>query len=539
MRVTRTLLVAGVVAAALGVVSSPGRATAPPTPTFGKTVALPPAPGLGLKHNADAEPGIGVAPDGQIWIASDVDPGTKDPRVTGGLLSGSDVWTSKDGGKTFRWVADPFGSGSSHAGLGGEDTDIAVAPAKNGEFYNVYVGSLYVGNTSLAYSTDGGKTFTLLPGDGSPAQDREWLAADGPCTVYIGYHQNPGTQLPLVSTVDVCDPSKERTASALSPADTQRFLSGSVPFESNLIGKLVVDTTPGSPYQHRVYFPMEQCLFTDLTTDPIGYESGSAPSCTGKAELIVGVSSDGGTTFTDVHVATSPQKSLGIWPSTMAVDRAGTVYYAWHDNHHSYLNTSRDGGMTWSPSLRVDGLKSAAVYPTVAAGAAGRVDVTWVGTPTAGDSNDKKVFGKPGIDDSAPWRIYDARSTDSGHTFVTQPMSDVVHRGALCTFGGACAGDGSRDFLDDFGAVVNPRTGLLTTVFSSDQPTGKRAGNFTAFVTERAAAPPAVAPSGPRRTNTPPPAAGRGLPATGLTTLLGALALALLSVGLLARRLTR
>jgi len=450
MRSYRVSLVGVVLVLAAAAAPVAAQAGSPTRPGFGPTTALPPKPGLGLKHNADAEPGIGVSPDGQIWIASDVDPGTNDPRVQGGALSGTDIWTSRDGGRTFRYVADPFGS------------------------------------TSIAYSIDGGESFTLLPGAGIPVQDRQWLAADGPCRLYVGYHQI-GTQLPLVTTLDVCDPSTTYSSSALSPTDAARFLAGSVPFESNLIGKLVVDTHPRSPYAHRIYFPMEQCLLADLTRDPVGFESGATPSCPGKAELIVGISDDGGRTFTDVHVATSPQNVLSIWPATVAVDDAGTAYFAWHDSRHSYLNVSRDGGMTWSASRRVDGLRSAAVYPTVAAGRAGQIDVTYVGAPEPGDSNARTTFGRSGAEDSTPWRIVDARSRDGGRTFTTTPMSAVVHRGALCTYGGGCPGDGSRNFLDDFGAVINPRTGLLTAVFTSDQPSGKRADNVTVFVTERAA----------------------------------------------------
>ncbi len=518
--------------------AAPARAVSTvPRPVFGRTKALPPAPGLGLKHNSDAEPGIGASPDGQIWIASDVDPGTDDPRVAE-AVSGTDIWTSTDNGVTFRYVADPFGSTSRTPGLGGEDTDIAVAPVRNSQdHYTVYAGSLYIGNTSVAYSTDGGGSWTLLPVDGTPAQDREWLAADGPCTVYVGYHQNPGTQIPFVSTLDVCNGTKVRESSALSPADTQRFLAGTVPFESNLIGKLVVDTHPRSPYAHRIYFPMEQCFYDDIVQAPVAYENSSSPSCTGKAELIVGISSDGGATFTDVHVATSPEKTLSIWPATMAVDDAGTAYFAWHDSKHSYLNVSKDGGQHWSPSIRLDGATTAAVYPTVAADRAGHVDVLYVGTDSAGDSNNAKVFGKPGKAESAAWRIVDARSDDSGRTFRTTAVSDVVHRGALCTYGGACAGDGSRDFLDDFGAVLSPTTHRLTTVFSSDQPTGKRVDNFTAFVTERpaGAVPPVRLPPVVRPTT--PGHHGSGLAATGGSLTLATLALTVLgAAGLLRRR---
>src|SRR5690348_1233701 len=56
---------------------SAGLAVATPNPT-GTTWTggkpLPPAPGLGLHRNEDGEPGMGVTPTGQFWIASDIAP---------------------------------------------------------------------------------------------------------------------------------------------------------------------------------------------------------------------------------------------------------------------------------------------------------------------------------------------------------------------------------------------------------------------------------------------------------------------------------
>ena len=109
----RMLTAAGVallVTAPLSATLTPATA-ATATTTWTHGAPLPPAHGTGLHRNEDGEPGMGVTPSGQFWIASDIAPyAAHDPRVdpAAGLLSGADIWTSTDGGKTYRWVADPF-----------------------------------------------------------------------------------------------------------------------------------------------------------------------------------------------------------------------------------------------------------------------------------------------------------------------------------------------------------------------------------------------------------------------------------------------
>src|SRR3954470_9103995 len=123
----------GVVVGAAAIASAAGAAPAkaPVVPKWTRGARLPAAPNLGLTRNEDGEPGMGVAPDGQFWIASDVAPyAADDPRVAG-VLSSGDVWTSTDGGRTHRFVADPFQPSVNGTTLAGEDTDLTVAPVKN------------------------------------------------------------------------------------------------------------------------------------------------------------------------------------------------------------------------------------------------------------------------------------------------------------------------------------------------------------------------------------------------------------------------
>src|SRR3954468_11150545 len=261
---TRCLAATGVGLLALAPLDTANGAAAARSGTTGTNPPPPPAPGTGLSRNEDGEPGIGVSPTGQFWTASDIAPyAAHDPRVdpAAGLLSGADIWTSTDNGRTWKWVADPFAAASNTAGLAGEDTDLAVAPEKNSKgFYTVYAASLWIGSSSLAWSDDGGKTWNVNPLGGLPTQDRPWLAADGPCTVYVTYHQLPAFP-PTVSAYNVCSNGNVPVSNgaALDPVNQTALTSSDFPGLSNSFNKPVVDTSPASPHRHAIYVPMSLC----------------------------------------------------------------------------------------------------------------------------------------------------------------------------------------------------------------------------------------------------------------------------------------
>lgn len=459
----------------------------PPAKAFTGGTPLPPAPGLGLFRNQDGEPGMAVDGGGTFWVGSDIAPyAANDPRAQPtGLLSGEDIWKSTNGGKTYTWVADPFATaGSSSSGLAGEDSDIAAATVKNSAgYYNVYAVSLWIGSTSLAFSEDGGKTWTVDPLAGIPAEDRPWVAASGPCTVEVAYHQLPSFS-PMINTYDLCNVAKSGVSETLNPVSNQQiFLAGTAPGLSNAFGKIEVDNSPTSPAQGNIYVPMMNC---DLTqpSDYVANELASS-GCPGKAQVTIAVSTDHGLTFNDYQVAISDNNEIPVWPDTVATDAAGNVYLAWSDNHNVYLNVSHDGGKTWTPSKRVNAAPSlAGVYPTVAAGPTGRVDVSWYGTNVAGDSNNAKVMGTPNTAGAAQWAVYTAESDNGGFSFAQAQATGVIHTGELCTQGDACPSNGSRNLLDDFGSALSPTTGLLSIAYTSDQPQGSSATAFTGYTTE-------------------------------------------------------
>ena len=452
-------------------------------------------------RNEDVEPGIGVGGDGVIWIGSDEDVITSaDPRTAGGQLSGEDIWKSTDGGQTFHWVAAPFNTTNQTAGLGGGDSDLAVAPVANGNgHYNVYATSLYTASSNLAYSQDGGDTWTVMTLGGIPAQDRPWVTASGACTFYLTFHQQP-LFAPVVNRYDACNVGDVGAGFTLNPAQsTSVFLSNTAPGFTNAFGKPVVDNSPASPFEHNVYVPMEACNLQspqDFYGNAVTIVDGTSDCPAGvDTETEIAVSADGGRTFDDYPVALNSNGEQVVWPTSLAVTADGTLTVVWSDNHHALVATSTNAGRTWSTPRQLDSHPlGTAVYPTAAA-LGGTVELAYYATTAAGDANDPVAMGSPGSPSAAPWRLYVQTSTNRGAQFTAPtPVTGVIHTGVLCTEGGSCSIAGSRDLYDDFGMTISPTTGRATIAFDADEPlTGAPAPSavdpYTAYATELPSAP--------------------------------------------------
>jgi len=468
---------AGAIATIAAGLTVPARATGP---TFAGGV-FPGAPASGLAENAGAEPAIASAPDGTLWATSNA----FDARGSGGLRA-NDVWRSVDGGRTFRWVASPFNPRSDGPGFGGDDVDIAVAPRRNATgHYNVYVAGLWiaadvppgvaVGDISLAISRDNGRHWIVdYLAAGFPGDDRPWLAADGPCTVYLTYHAGP-TLANTVDVYDLCSPVNTVVGQTLTPVASTRYPQLAIPAATG--GRAMYVTAgfnkPAVPRPGHVVIPMMDCPNLTLIQELQRAQHGDSDCPPGvKAEVVALVSADGGRSWQLRHVARASGRRVAVWPVTAAADAAGTVYLAWHDDRHVSLAVSHDGGTSWTERGGfVDVSPSeTSVYPVLAGGERGVVEIAWYGADRAGDAQDPTVMGAPGSAGGAQWRVFWARSVDEGTTFTQVAASDVVHRGFVCTQGVACTVPGSRNLLDDFGLTINPRTGRATMAFTSDQP---------------------------------------------------------------------
>jgi hypothetical protein len=158
------------------------------------------------------------------------------------------------------------------------------------------------------------------------------------------------------------------------------------------------------------------------------------------------ISTDAGSSWKQVRI--DPASDIGSEPRTnntsVAVDAADNLYYVWWDQRYKlpFLSISRDHGTTWSTPLMVapPDVKETNMI-TVAAGARGRLALTFLGTTDADATHSNR-----------PWNLYTVLTTDalgSAPTFlasITNPggPDDPVHRG---TCQGPCSG--MLDYLDE------------------------------------------------------------------------------------------
>jgi hypothetical protein len=198
--------------------------------------------------------------------------------------------------------------------------------------------------------------------------------------------------------------------------------------------------------------------------------------------VVVATSDDGGTTWTD-HVAITPalpddpnvpqvkRSILGNLFPWISVDKAGNVYVAAAGSLPDRKGVQRNGlftaystdhGQTWSAPIKVNTGKGAVVFPTVAAGADGIVDYSWIESTALTQD-----------DTSGTWTVHfaqsrNAHSSTSSYSQVTGP---VVRKGAVCVLGVICSGN--RNLLDFMGLVLDSKGYANMTVTSTQGPNGE------------------------------------------------------------------
>src|SRR5207245_9629147 len=110
--------------------------------------------------------------------------------------------------------------------------------------------------------------------------------------------------------------------------------------------------------------------------------------------------------------------------SPIAIDRAGNLYVVWSQalvdstgkvssSSQIYMAVSTDHGATWGAPVGVTAATPTLqtnVFPWIAAGDPGRVDIVWYGTPTLG-SCPSQPCGSSGI--QAHWSVMMAQSLNT------------------------------------------------------------------------------------------------------------------------------
>jgi hypothetical protein len=410
------------------------------------------------------------------------------------------IWKSEDGGQTFHLVGDeapPAGKPAMTCAGGG---DSSIVNDNNGNLYFADLQGLT--DVSDSVSVDGGNSFvTTCNSANDTAVDRPWLAAYG----------NPLSDGRVYMTVDdaeQCDPDHcglgqvgsnllELTQASGADAVTQHFspLPGQQIEPDGIVGGAVVDQRNGDLY-------LVHTAFTDasgkivgggdsngndnaIVVDrfPGGYkQSVATPIPPGSISLCKPYNTAGPCSSEDVVV--SPLNSGGDSTvnngqdfATIAIDRSGNLYVTWAQSPIDssgnvdgpttiYLASSTDGGATWTKPINVSshvpGLQTN-VFPWLAAGSAGRVDLVWYGTPTVG-SCPGEPCGAGFI--TGTWNVYMAQTTNavtssgaanSNPSFTTAKVSEYsIHTGQICEFGIACTTGGDRGLLDFIQVQADP-----------------------------------------------------------------------------------
>jgi hypothetical protein len=200
---------------------------------------------------------------------------------------------------------------------------------------------------------------------------------------------------------------------------------------------------------------------------------------------MVGISENGGATWREVSVL--PEGSdIGAADiqTSMAVDAADNLYYVWWDDENllPYLSVSRNAGSSWSrPRMIAPPGVQEVNFPTISAGAAGRIAIAFPGTMSKDDE-----------DTTRPWFTYVVESVDALSTkptflsAVANPggLADPIHRGD-------CNGRCGRmfDFLD---VVVDPAGTVWGTATDTCTPLAecsvRRVGGYSDLTDEDGAA---------------------------------------------------
>lgn len=356
-----------------------------------------------------AEPTIGVTASGAVFFAA----ATFDAAAGG--LARTETLRSRDGGASWRSVQPP---------LPGETTEppttldpyLHVDPDTG----RVFTIDLYLACSYLLFSATEGDSWQRNPlACGQPVNDHHTITTGPPAglDLTVGY---PNTVYYCFNRVSdsSCGKSLDGGRSFL-PAGTA-FL-GEDPeaggFCGGLHGHLATDG------EGRVFLPKGHC--------------GSA---------WVAISNDGATTFDRVKINDYvPTQGHEV---SLAVDKDDNVFAVWFDNrdHLPYLAVSTDHGRTWSPPAMIapPGVREVN-FPTITAGDAGRIAVTFPGTKSA-DRDDQ----------TRPWNSYQLVSINAGTLADGDPQTnplfvwatandptDPIHRGD-CT--DRCGG--MFDFLD-------------------------------------------------------------------------------------------
>jgi BNR repeat-like domain len=342
------------------------------------------------------EPTLAITKNGDIFF----------PSINVYETNHVEVLKSSNGGAKWTEVSPRLGAQNRHAAS--LDPYVYV-DEDTGRLFNI---DLTVACSILSFSDDEGKSWTTNPlACGRPVNDHQTLFGGPPVdSPTVGYEN-----LVYYCWNDVASTSCSKSLDgglSFHPtggpvfAGMQPSTGKEVPFCGGLAGHGVVDQ------KGVVYLPKESCL-----------------------QPWLGISRDEGKTWENVRIS---KKSAGdgILDPSVAVDRAGNVYYAWTGgDRHIYLSVSKNGGKKWSKPVVVDAPKvREANIGTITVGKPGNVAIAYYGS------------------ENSPWKD----SCDGNDKCDTYEWTDVTWNGYMTVTKNALAKGPTF-----FSANVNPKNDPL------------------------------------------------------------------------------
>ncbi len=160
----------------------------------------------------------------------------------------------------------------------------------------------------------------------------------------------------------------------------------------------------------------------------------------------------------------------------LSIDTSGNLYAVWVDknNQNVYLSSSTDQGSTWSAPLQVNGdPANSNLFPWVAAGSPGLVDVVFLGTSLpAAPSSFPNWFNSRQAATVVKWFPYLAQvhfnftSPASSTIFQTPASEHPTHYGQVCDSGTTCLETNGDRVMADFIAVTIDGDGGARVVYA-------------------------------------------------------------------------
>ena len=443
------------------------------TPAFGREVIVD-------HQRVTGEPSIAIDSQDRIYVSAPF----------GFSTTASYVWRSTDHGASFHLVpgnVSPYGKPNVTC-VGGGDSGLAVDTANR--LYFVDLQGLT--DVSNSVSADQGATWlSTCNAANAVGVDRPWIAA-------FGDPQNGGALYQTVDQVGQCIGACEQSLGQVGSniVEITRSQDGvtftPLPAQQiepdGIVSGIVTDSAGGVYIAHTGLVNASGNIVGGSDANgndnavvvvrfPHGYSSATAtalasgqtlcqmqPStCSTSVAYRAPLDSSGNSTVT-----------VGQDFSPIAIDRGGNLYVTWSQaavdasgnvsgSSQIYMAVSTDHGSHWGAPVRVSAATPSLetnVFPWVAAGDPGRVDLVWYGTPTIG-SCPSQPCGSGAI--QAHWSVMMAQSLNAivngspspTPSFTATQVSEVSnHYGAICTMGIGCSTGGDRGLLDFLSVTV-------------------------------------------------------------------------------------